>query len=77
MPGDSTGRLIVVVKIIDDERFGTIEKSEEIDWEAPLVIEVKPSRGKGDRDAPLWFVMLTPLHVAVSSFSLHNRKRFR
>ncbi|MBL6949983.1 MAG: hypothetical protein ISR57_04985 [Bacteroidales bacterium] len=56
MPGDTAGRLIVVAKIIDDERFGTIEKAEEINWGTPLVIEVKPSRGLGDTDAPLWMV---------------------
>jgi len=56
MPGDTAGRLVVVAKIVDDDRFGTIEKAEEIDWGVPLVIQAKPTRGLGDRVAPLWMV---------------------
>jgi len=56
MPGDTAGNLIVIVKIPDDENYGTVEKSRKIDWGQRLVIEPKSTRGLGDTDAPLWMV---------------------
>ncbi|MBL6949262.1 MAG: hypothetical protein ISR57_01330 [Bacteroidales bacterium] len=56
MPGDTSGVLTVVVKIVDDDVLGSIETREEINWGTPLVISLKPSRGLGDTDAPLWMV---------------------
>ncbi|MBN2755895.1 MAG: hypothetical protein JXR51_01880 [Bacteroidales bacterium] len=32
MPGDSTGNLTVIVKLLDNDEYGTIEKSQNIQW---------------------------------------------
>ncbi|MFH1159777.1 MAG: hypothetical protein V1733_02375 [bacterium] len=69
MPGDTAGNLLVIAKILDHEKFGTIEKNQEINWGQPLVIEPKPTRGLGDTDAPLW--MVYTLLVLLTGVWLH------
>ena len=56
MPGDTTGKVSVVVRIQDSDTYANVEKSENADWGKHLVIESRPKRGLGDTDAPLWMV---------------------
>jgi hypothetical protein len=56
MPGDKNGKVTIVVRMPDNETYGTIEESKDINWGKLLVYEAKPIRGLGDTDAPLWMV---------------------
>jgi hypothetical protein len=56
MPGDTTGKLIVVAKILENDLYGTVETVMDYKGGKPLVIEPKAKRGLGDTDAPLWMV---------------------
>jgi hypothetical protein len=69
MPGDKQGKVTVVVRLPDNETYGTIEESRSINWGKLLVYEAKPIRGLGDTDAPLW--MVYTLIVLLSGVWLH------
>jgi hypothetical protein len=56
MPGDKNGKVTIVVRMPDNETYGTVEESKDINWGKLLVYEAKPIRGLGDTDAPLWMV---------------------
>jgi hypothetical protein len=56
MPGDRNGKVTIVVRMPENENFGTVEVSRDINWGKVLVYEAKPIRGLGDTDAPLWMV---------------------
>lgn len=56
LPGDRQGNLTVVVKVVEDKQFGTIEAVTESNWGVPLIPVVEERRGLGDTDAPLWMV---------------------
>lgn len=56
IPGDKNGKVTIVVRIPENETFGTVEVSKDINWGKVLVYEAKPIRGLGDTDAPLWMV---------------------
>ncbi len=56
IPGDTTGKLIVVAKVLDNEIYGTVGTSLEFKGANPLILEPKHKRGLGDTDAPLWMV---------------------
>ena len=56
MPGDTTGNLVVVAKILENDTYGTVETVGNFAGGTRLVIEPKPRRGLGDTDAPLWMV---------------------
>jgi hypothetical protein len=69
MPGDKNGKVTIVVRMPDNETFGTVEESKDINWGKRLVYEAKPIRGLGDTDAPLW--MVYALLVLLSGVWLH------
>lgn len=69
MPGDRNGKVTIVVRMPDNETFGTVEASKDINWGKPLVYEMKPIRGLGDTDAPLW--MVYTLLVLLTGVWLH------
>ena len=69
MPGDTSGKVNVVVRIQDSDTYANVEKSENADWGKHLVIESRPQRGLGDTDAPLW--MVYTLLVLLSGVWLH------
>jgi len=56
IPGDTTGKLIVVAKVLDNEIYGTVGSSLDFKGGKPLILEPKQKRGLGDTDAPLWMV---------------------
>lgn len=56
MPGDTTGKLIVFAKVLDNEIYGTVGSSLDFKGGKPLILEPKQKRGLGDTDAPLWMV---------------------
>jgi hypothetical protein len=56
IPGDKNGKVTIVVRMPENETFGTVEVSKDINWGKELVYEAKPIRGLGDTDAPLWMV---------------------
>jgi hypothetical protein len=69
MPGDKTGKVTLVIRTPDNETFGTVEESKDINWGKLLVYQAKPIRGLGDTDAPLW--MVYTLIVLLSGVWLH------
>jgi len=69
MPGDTSGKVSVVVRIQDSDTYANVEKSENAEWGKHLVIESRPRRGLGDTDAPLW--MVYTLLVLLSGVWLH------
>jgi len=56
MPGDTTGKVVIVAKILENDTYGTVELVKDYKGGSPLVIEHKAKRGLGDTDAPLWMV---------------------
>jgi len=56
MPGDTTGNVMIIAKILESETYGTVETFQNFAGGKPLIIEPKPKRGLGDTDAPLWMV---------------------
>jgi len=55
-PGDTTGKVVVVAKVLDNEIYGTVGSSLDFKGAKPLILEQKQKRGLGDTDAPLWMV---------------------
>jgi hypothetical protein len=56
IPGDTTGKVIIVTKVLDHETYGTVGASLVLNGGNPVVLEPKQRRGLGDTDAPLWMV---------------------
>ena len=56
MPGDTTGNLVVIARIVENDDYGTVETIQNFKGDNPLIIEPKAKRGLGDTDAPLWMV---------------------
>lgn len=56
LPGDTTGKAIIVAKVLDNEFYGTVGASVDFKKATPLILEPKQKRGLGDTDAPLWMV---------------------
>ncbi len=69
MPGDTTGKVIVVAKILENDTYGTVETVRNYLGGKPLIIEPKANRGLGDTDAPLW--MVYTLLILLSGVWLH------
>jgi len=69
MPGDTSGKVIVVAKILENDAYGTVETVRDFTGGKPLIVEQKPKRGLGDTDAPLW--MVYTLLVLLSGVWLH------
>jgi hypothetical protein len=56
MPGDTSGVLTIVAKILEHDTYGTVESRGKINWGIPVPLAVEKRRGLGDTDAPLWMV---------------------
>lgn len=69
MPGDSTGNVIVLARLVDNDTYATVESSRKVKWGTPVIPVVTPKRGLGDTDAPLW--MVYTLIVLLSAVWLH------
>jgi hypothetical protein len=69
IPGDTAGKVELVVRIQDNDLYATVEKSETANWGKHLLLESRPKRGLGDTDAPLW--MVYTLLVLLSGVWLH------
>lgn len=69
IPGDTTGMVEIVVRIQDNDNYATVEKTQEVKWGKPIIIEPRPRRGLGDTDAPLW--MVYTLLVLLSGVWVH------
>ncbi len=69
IPGDTAGKVELVVRIQDNDIYATVEKSETANWGKLLLLESRPKRGLGDTDAPLW--MVYTLLVLLSGVWLH------
>jgi hypothetical protein len=58
IPGDSTGMLTVVARIDEHDYFGTVTKSESVDWGIPVSYELKRMyRQLFTDEAPLWMII--------------------
>lgn len=69
MPGDTSGNVIVVSRVLENDDFGTVETAQTFTGGKPLIIPKKEKRGLGDTDAPLW--MVYTLLVLLSGVWLH------
>jgi hypothetical protein len=69
IPGDTSGKLDIVVRIQDNDSYATVEKIQSATWGKPVIIEHKTKRGLGDTDAPLW--MVYTLLVLLSGVWVH------
>ncbi|MFN8257195.1 MAG: hypothetical protein U0W24_15985 [Bacteroidales bacterium] len=70
LPGDSVGNLTLIVKIEEDENFGTVEKSEVKKWGIPFLVEAKKkARELWSPDAPLW--MSVTLLILIFAVVIH------
>jgi hypothetical protein len=56
IPGDTVGKVEIVVRIQENDKYATVEKIQSVNWGKPVVIESGARRGLGDTDAPLWMV---------------------
>lgn len=58
IPGDSDGMITVVVKLEDDDDFGTVTKSKAVQWGVPLVYsDNSTERSLFGDSAPLWMII--------------------
>ena len=58
LPGDSLGNLIVVVKIIESDEYGTVEMKKTIGWGIPVDFsESKTLRALWSDEAPIWMAL--------------------
>ena len=58
LPGDSVGNINVIVKIVDNDNYGSITKSAKIDWGTKVDYSI-PKNGRslfGDQ-APMWMII--------------------
>ena len=69
MPGDTAGKVFIVVRIQDNDTYATVENIQLANWGKPVIIEPRPRRGLGDTDAPLW--MVYTLLVLLSAVWVH------
>jgi len=69
IPGDTTGKIEVVTRIIDHDDYATVETAGSFNGGNPVIIEPMHKRGLGDTDAPLW--MVYTLLVLLSGVWLH------
>ncbi len=58
IPGDSEGNIILTVKLQDNDEFGTVTATSEVDWGVPVNINTTASERSlyGD-SAPLWMII--------------------
>lgn len=56
IPGDTAGVLSIVVKIEENDDYGTVVAAGKINWGKPIQQLVEKQRGLGDTDAPIWMV---------------------
>ena len=65
MPGDSAGVITIVVKVEENDDYGTIDSRGDINWGVAVQFAKEKQRGLGDTDAPLWMVytLITLLSV--------------
>ena len=59
LPGDSTGNLQVIVKVLDSDEYGTIEKIKDIQWGTIVSYEEEHHRAlwASAGEAPLWMIL--------------------
>jgi hypothetical protein len=82
IPGDSAGNLIIVARIDEHDYFGTVEKSQSVDWGIPVSYDLKKlPRQLFTDEAPLWmisavFIVLVGAwyHFFLSVFKLYKLK---
>jgi hypothetical protein len=56
MPGDTAGVITIVVKVEENDDYGTIDSRGDINWAVAVPFAKEKQRGLGDTDAPLWMV---------------------
>lgn len=61
IPGDTAGNLVIVAKIEDHERFGTLEFRRKINWGVPLIIDPNQSARElwsSRANAPIYLIVI-------------------
>lgn len=57
IPGDSSGTVNVVVKIIDSDNYGTVIQSSKVKWGIPVNYDNEMPRALWSDQAPLWMLI--------------------
>jgi len=58
MPGDSIGNLTVIVKVLDSDEYGTLEKVQDIQWGTIVSFEEESlPRALWGVEAPIWMIV--------------------
>ena len=70
LPGDSLGNLIVYVKIIESDEYGTLEMKKTIDWGIPVDFsESKTTKSLWTDEAPIWMALVILIILAGAWFN--------
>jgi hypothetical protein len=83
IPGDSIGMITLVATIDEHDYFGTVTKSQSVNWGNPVSYEVKPlPRQLFSDEAPLWMIIGVFIaivgawyHFFLSIFKLYKLKK--
>ena len=69
LPGDSIGNIILIVKIVDNDNYGSITKSAKIDW-GTIVDYSIPKNGRSlfGEQAPMWMIIAVFIILAGAWF---------
>ena len=58
LPGDSEGNVTIIVQIPESDEYGTVEKTDNINWGIPVSFETADQpRALWSDEAPLWMVI--------------------
>jgi hypothetical protein len=69
IPGDDTGNLWIIARIIENDDYGTVETRKELAWGVPITyVQDTKTRELWTRDAPLWIIISVTLAFTAAWF---------
>ncbi|MBK8504929.1 MAG: hypothetical protein IPL46_23555 [Saprospiraceae bacterium] len=69
LPGDDSGNLWIIARIIDHDDYGTVETRKQLAWGIPVShVQEAGTRELWTRDAPLWIIMSVTLAFTAAWF---------
>jgi hypothetical protein len=83
IPGDSTGMITIIARVDEHDHFGTVTKSQSVEWGIPVSYELKKlPRQLFTDEAPLWMIIGVFIaivgawyHFFLSVFKLYYLKK--
>ncbi len=70
LPGDSTGNVTVIIKVEDSDKYGNVEKIENINWGIPVSYrQTETPRSLWADEAPLWMIIAVIVILAGAWFN--------